>query len=148
MRGTSRNLPRASRSSGQKRLRRRATAGETAGFTLLEVLVALAVLAVALVTLLGLYNRSLRLALHAQKLMTATLLAQEVLSRTQLEGVAAAQITAGDFADLHPGQYPEFRWYRTVRATPLEGFWEVRVGVAWGGREDEACELTLFTPLE
>jgi hypothetical protein len=101
-----------------------------------------------LVTLLGLYNRSLRLALHAQRLMTATLLAQEVLSRTQLEGLAAATVTAGDFTDLHPGQYPEFRWYRAVRATPLEGFWEVRVGVAWGERQDEACELTLFAPLE
>lgn len=119
-----------------------------AGFTLLEVLVAMAVLAVALVTLLGLYNRSLLLTLHAQKLMTATLLAQEILSRTQLEGVAATHHTAGDFTDLHPGQYPEFRWYRTVRTTPLEGFWEVRVGVAWGEREDETCELTLFTPLE
>jgi general secretion pathway protein I len=118
------------------------------GFTLLEVLVAMAVLAVALVSLLGLYNRSLLLTIRAQRLSAATLLVQEMLARTQLEGMDALRVTAGDFADLHPGQYPEFRWYRAVRPTVLEGLWELRVGVSWGEREDETCELTLFTPLE
>jgi prepilin-type N-terminal cleavage/methylation domain-containing protein len=118
------------------------------GFTLLEVLVALVVLAVALVGLLGLYNRSLALTIRAQRLSTATLLAQEMLTRTQLEGLAANRVTSGDFSDLHPGQYPEFRWRRTIRATPLQDLWELRVGVSWGEHSDESCELTLFTPLE
>src|SRR5262249_22878989 len=117
------------------------------GFTLLEVLVAMAVLAVALVSLLGLYNRSLLLTIRAQRLSIATLLVQEMLTRTQLEGMDARRVTAGDFADLHPGQYPEFRWYRAVRPTALEGLWELHVGVSWGEHEDETCELTLFTPL-
>ena len=117
------------------------------GFTLLEVLVAMAVLAVALVSLLGLYNRSLLLTIRAQHLSTATLLVQEMLTRTQLEGLDALRVTAGDFANLHPGQYPEFRWYRAVRPTALEGLWELHVGVSWGEREDETCELILFTPL-
>ncbi len=117
------------------------------GFTLLEVLVAMAVLAVALVSLLGLYNRSLLLTIRAQRLSTATLLAEEMLTRTQIEGMGAMRATAGDFADLHPGQYPGFRWYRTMRPTALDGLWELRVGVSWGEREDETCELTLFTPL-
>src|SRR5262245_66258186 len=93
------------------------------GFTLLEVLVAMAVLAVALVSLLGLYNRSLLLTIRAQRLSTATLLVQEVLTRTQLEGMNALRVTTGDFADFHPGQYPEFRWYRTVHPTALAGLW-------------------------
>jgi general secretion pathway protein I len=118
------------------------------GFTLLEVLVAMAVLAVALVSLLGLYNRSLLLTIHAQRLSTATLLAEEMLTRTHIEGMGDMRATAGDFADLHPGQYSEFRWYRIMRPTALEGLWELRVGVSWGEREDETCELTLFTPLE
>lgn len=117
------------------------------GFTLLEVLVAMAVLAVALVCLLGLHNRSLLLSMRAQRLSTATLLVQEMLTRTQLEGESALRVTAGDFAELHPGQYPEFRWYRTLRPTQLEGLWELRVGVSWGERENETCELTLFAPL-
>src|SRR5215831_554540 len=71
------------------------------GFTLLEVLVAMAVLAVALVSLLGLYSRSLLLTIRAQRLSAATLLVQEMLTRTQLEGMNALRVTAGDFADLH-----------------------------------------------
>ncbi|MGH7962726.1 MAG: type IV pilus modification PilV family protein [Candidatus Binatia bacterium] len=118
------------------------------GFTLLEVLVAMAVLAVALVTLLSLHNRSLLLTIRAQRLGTATLLAQEMLTRTQLEGTEATRQAAGDFADLYPGQYPEFRWYRSVRAAPMRGLWELRVGVSWGTRAEETCELTLFAPLE
>jgi len=119
----------------------------TAGFTLLEVLVALAVLAVALVGLLGLHNRSLLLTSRAERLSTATLLAREVLTRTQLEGQGATKMTRGDFSELHPGQYPEFRWHRTIRPAPVDGLWELRVSVLWGEREDERCELTLFTPL-
>ena len=117
------------------------------GFTLLEVLVALAVLAVALVGLLGLHNRNLLLTARAERLSTATLLAREMLTRTQLEGPESAKMTSGDFSDLHPGRYPEFRWHRTVRPAPIDGLWELRVNVSWGEREDERCELTLFTPL-
>ena len=117
------------------------------GFTLLEVLVALAVLAVALVSLLGLQNRNLLLSVQAERLSTATLLVREMMTRTQLEGPDAARMTSGDFSEFHPGQYPEFRWYRTVQPAPLEGLWELRVGVTWGEREDEQAELTLFTPL-
>ena len=119
----------------------------TAGFTLLEVLVALAVLAVALVGLLGLHNRNLLLTSRAERLSTATLLAREVLTRTQLEGQGSTKMTRGDFSELHPGQYPEFRWHRTIRPAPVDGLLELRVSVLWGEREDERCELTLFTPL-
>jgi general secretion pathway protein I len=117
------------------------------GFTLLEVLVALAVLAVALVSLLGLQNRNLLLSMQAERLSTGTLLVREMLTRTQLEGPEAARVTSGDFAELHPGQYPEFRWHRTVRPAPFDGLWEIQVGVTWGERVDERAELTLFTPL-
>lgn len=120
---------------------------QTSGFTLLEVLVAMAILAVALVSLLGLHNRNLFLTMQADRLNTATLLAREMLTRTQLEGQQASQLTQGDFEELYPGRYPEFRWYRTMRTTPIENLWEIQVGVAWGERASETCELTLFTPL-
>jgi general secretion pathway protein I len=49
----------------------------TAGFTLLEVMVALAIVAIALVPLLRLHLLSLDATMRAQSLTTATLLAQE-----------------------------------------------------------------------
>ena len=128
-------------------LTRTKTPSSTSGFTLLEVLVAMAILAVALVSLLGLHNRNLILTMHADRLNTATLLAREMLTRTQLEGQQASQITQGDFEELYPGRYPEFRWYRTVQTTPIENLWEIQVGVAWGEQTSETCELTLFAPL-
>jgi Tfp pilus assembly protein PilV len=108
----------------------------------------MAVLAVGLVSLLGLYNRSLTSTIHAQRLSIATLLVQEMLTRTQLEGATAMRVTSGDFSELHPGQYSEFRWNRTILPTPLKDLWEFRVSVSWGERSGESCELTLFAPLE
>ena len=120
---------------------------QKAGFTLLEVLVAMAVLAVALVSLVNLHNRNLQLAIRADRMSTATLLAQEIMTRTRLEGLRAQRETAGDFSEFYPDQYPHFRWQRTIQTTPLEGLWELRVRVVWGAGVDEACELTLFTSL-
>lgn len=119
------------------------------GFTLLEVLVALAILAVSLVSLLGLHNYSLALVIREQNLTPALLLAQEMMTRTQLEGLAAAsRRLSGDFETIHPGLYPGFRWQREILPTETDTLWEVRVRVLWGEREGEGCELIYFAPLE
>jgi len=60
------------------------------GFTLLEVLVAVAIVAIALVTFMGLHLRSLDATIRAQDLTTAVLLAQ------------AKMATMGEFPD--PGE--------------------------------------------
>ncbi|MGH7822188.1 MAG: type IV pilus modification PilV family protein, partial [Vicinamibacterales bacterium] len=52
------------------------------GFTLLEVLVAVAIIATALVTLLALHGRNIAIVAYDQRLNRATLLAQGVLTRT------------------------------------------------------------------
>jgi general secretion pathway protein I len=56
--------------------RRAKPQARTAGFTLLEVLVAVAIVAIALVTFMGLHLRSLDATIRAQDLSTAVLLAQ------------------------------------------------------------------------
>jgi general secretion pathway protein I len=87
----------------------------TAGFTLLEVLVAVAIVAIALVTFLGLHLRSLDATIRAQDLTTAVLLAQGKMA------------TMGEFPDTgqEQGKFegPElerFQWATAVTEHTLD----------------------------
>ena len=64
------------------------------GFSLLEVMIALAIVAIALVSLLGLSNRSILVQDRIQKVSRATLLAQQVMSELELN-VNGASSTEG-----------------------------------------------------
>jgi general secretion pathway protein I len=87
----------------------------TAGFTLLEVLVAVAIVAIALVTFMGLHLRSLDATIRAQDLTTAVLLAQGKMA------------TMGEFPDTgeEQGKFegPElerFQWATAVTEHTLD----------------------------
>ena len=97
-----------------RRLKRQAQAN-AAGFTLLEVLVAVAIVAIALVTFMGLHLRSLEATIRAQDLTTAVLLAQ------------AKMATMGEFPDTgeEQGKFegPElerFQWATAVTEHTLD----------------------------
>ena len=86
-----------------------------AGFTLLEVLVAVAIVAIALVTFMGLHLRSLDATIRAQDLSTAVLLAQGKMA------------TMGEFPDTgeEQGKFegPElerFQWATAVTEHRLD----------------------------
>ncbi|HWP35647.1 MAG TPA: type II secretion system minor pseudopilin GspI [Thermodesulfobacteriota bacterium] len=115
-----------------------------AGFTLLEVLVALVVLAVALTALLEAQTLAVRLRSQAQELTLATFLLQDRMTQVLLGPLPEPGTQEGDFGPDYPG----YRWEVTVSDT---GFAttprvrEVRVRVLWGsGRRPEALELTGF----
>src|SRR5512147_1675252 len=101
----------------------RNTAAGESGFTLLEVLLAIALLAIALPILLGLRNFDLDLHARAGELTAATLLAQEKLIETELTGVYPIGEAAGDFSNMPLGAQPPaqptdrgvgYRWKRTI----------------------------------
>ena len=73
--------------------------GNERGFTLLEVVIALGILALALPILLGLRNWDLDLHARAKELTTATILAQEKLIETELGALLPLGETGGDPAD-------------------------------------------------
>jgi general secretion pathway protein I len=86
-----------------------------AGFTLLEVLVAVAIVAIALVTFMGLHLRSLEATIRAQDVTTAVLLAQGKMA------------TMGEFPDTgeEQGKFegPElerFQWATAVTEHTLD----------------------------
>lgn len=127
---------------------------QSEGFTLLEVLLALGILALALPILLGLRNWDLDLYTRADELTTATLLAQEKLLETQVTKAFALGEASGDFRGPPLGYQSlgdtadralNYRWKRTVIPTPLNLVREVKIQVLWPrGNTDEAIEVSTY----
>jgi len=116
---------------------------QRAGFTLLEVMVALAIIAFAIVGLLGLHARNIKIVARDQSLTRATLLARELISQIQFE------VTTNGLGDLGNDQgtfdgYPGYRWERRVMTTGLDEMREVIVRVIWNESTPNACELVYF----
>jgi prepilin-type N-terminal cleavage/methylation domain-containing protein len=107
----------------------------TRGFTLLEVLVAVAVLGLGLVSLLGLHVRNIDLIARDQRVTEATMLARGLMAQVDAEPFPSLGLTEGDFEDDYPERYPELRWEREVLTTPVPDVREVRVRVFRGERE-------------
>ncbi len=114
------------------------------GFTLLEVMVALAIIGIALVTLLSLANRSISLGGKLQKVTQATLLAQEKMTEVELgaqSGGAAEQVGEGVFSE----PFGIYRWRVGLSDTPLASVAQVTVTVAWGNEaKNEAVAIDSF----
>ena len=124
------------------------------GFTLLEVLIAMAILALALPILLGLRNWDLNLQSRAADITAATLLAEEKLIEAELSPVYPVGETTGDFRNPPPGyQSPgdvaaraeRYRWKRIITTTPLPSVREVKIQILWQqGATDEVLEASTY----
>lgn len=124
------------------------------GFTLLEVLIALGILALALPILLGLRNWDLDLHARANELTTATILAQEKLIATELGMLLPVGETGGEFQPTPLGSQataeqtnrpPNYRWKQIVSPTPLPIVKEVKIQVLWPrGTTEEMVEVSTY----
>lgn len=79
------------------------------GFTLLEVLVAVAILGAGLTVLLGAVNRNLIMASQSKNLSIAGLLAQRKLAEVELEGYPEIRQEQGQFEEAS-----EFNWFLSI----------------------------------
>lgn len=114
------------------------------GFTLLEVMVALAIIALTFPLMLSLINRQVGVHLWSERTTIGILLAQEKMVETELGGPPAISYTKGDFGK----RYPSFRWEREVRSTLEEKVREVFVRVVWGiAAHQEEVTLTTYVVL-
>ena len=128
--------------------------GSERGFTLLEVLIALAILALALPILLGLRNWDLDLHARAKDITTATILAQEKLVETELGALLPIGETGGGFLLTPLGSQAtaeitnrpsNYRWKRIVSPTPLPVVREIKVQVLWPrGATEEMVEVSTY----
>lgn len=124
------------------------------GFTLLEVMIAMAILALALPILLGLRNWDLDLHARAGDITAATMLAQEKLVEAELSPIFPIGETSGDFQNPPPGyqalgdianRADKYRWKRIVTTTPLNAVREVKIQIIWQqGNQDETLEVSTY----
>lgn len=114
---------------------------ENKGFTLLEVMVAVGILAFALVTLLGAVNRNIILTSNARNREIAANLANEIITRIEIEGLPEVRQDSGEFE-----KYPGFKWFLSIdpfNLAQLEAQVNiVRVLITWDDGE-EVYEVNL-----
>ena len=112
-----------------------ATSKNNSGFTLLEVMIALTLVAIVFVPLLALRNQNISQTAYARQVLRAEFLANEKLSKLLLEEKPDNGETQGDFGE----RYPDFRWFQAVSETPLPQVKEVKLKVIWkkGDRNEE-----------
>lgn len=107
-------------------------------------MVALAIVAIALVALLGLGNRSIAVNGRLQKITQATLLAQQRMTEVEIEearGAAQALNDEGVFDEPFAG----YRWRVNYEDTPLPNLQMVTITVAWGDEgHNEMVDLNSF----
>jgi len=113
---------------------------DQSGFTLLEVVVALAVLAVALTALLSLRNHDVALQAHARHLVTATALAKDKLEELSRVADADRIQSSGDFGEHYPG----YLWKQQSQPTLAPEWVEMTVTVSWpeGARQEQVVLVT------
>lgn len=111
------------------------------GFTLLEVMISLAIIAIALVIMLGLIQRSILVNQRLQMTTRATLLAKQKLAEIE-KGIQDQN--AGNQGGFAP---PDeiFTWRSSYTPTLIDGVRQIDLRVSWGDEKDnEFVTLTSF----
>jgi general secretion pathway protein I len=113
------------------------------GFTLLEMLIAIGIIAFAFVGLLGLHARNIGMTIRDQNMTRATLLARHKVSEIEFqartEGIEAVSGGSGTFEG-----YPGYAFDVQVEPTELDMVRRVVVRVFWDERYPDACRVVYF----
>ncbi len=130
-----------------------------AGFTLLEVLIATAILGTAVVTLLGLHARNVSMAAEIADRTVAGMLTSQVMTATRIAGFPELGETEGGFTAEREDRFLDtarpddriepygtaeaarFRWQREVLPTALDGLRQVRIAVTDAGSRQVLAEV-------
>jgi general secretion pathway protein I len=115
------------------------------GFTLLEVMIAIAVLAIALMALLALDHQDLQSVIRAQDLSRAAMLAQTLMTQVEIGPFPQTGTRSGDFRSLYQGRFPNFKYQETVaRSSVFPDVHEVKIVVFYGPGFGRRFELVEF----
>ena len=121
---------------------------KSGGFTLLEVLVSMAILATALAAVLRLHSDSMDMVIASRVHTKALELAQYKMTEVELAGIQNVTMLSGDFEE----QAPSYRWELQIEPATMDPWRKVTVIVANRNlREGGRVHLTsylLSAPLE
>jgi len=95
------------------------------GFTLMEVMVAMAILAIALVSIFQLQSQSISMATDSRFMTTAALLAQSKMVEVETQSPLSNKTENGDFVP----DYPQYAWQLIIGDTQLPQFKKIEVTV-------------------
>lgn len=95
------------------------------GFTLVEVLVAMAILSIALVAVFQLQSQSVSMSAEARFATSAALLAQGKMTEIETGNVVSGRNQEGDFGH----DYPQYSWRVDISDTQLPQFKRIEVTV-------------------
>lgn len=117
------------------------------GFTFIEVMVALVIIAIALTSVLGMQSQSVSLAGEARFYTTASLLAQGKMAEIEVKDLETFSSDSGDFGEELPG----YTWRVEVRDVYFDHpenvsdhLKQVNLTVSWGENEFYRYGLRLY----
>ena len=95
------------------------------GFTLMEVMIAMAILAIALVAVFQLLSQSISMSTESRFMTTAALLAQSKMVESEVVTTLTNHKEDGDFGP----DYPQYTWHLEVGDTEIAQFKKIEVTV-------------------
>ena len=95
------------------------------GFTLLEVMLAMAILAISLTAVFQSQSQSISMTGRSRFETTAPLLAQSRMAHIEATSPGDIHPEEGDFGD----DFPDYRWYLTVSETEIEHLKKIEMTV-------------------
>ncbi len=101
------------------------TRNKSKGFTLMEVMIAMAVLAIALVAVYQLQSQSISMATDSRFMTTAALLAQSKMVEIETDSSLSNTSDSGDFGT----DYPQYTWHLEITDTQMPQFKKIQVTV-------------------
>jgi len=98
---------------------------KTSGFTLMEVMIAMAILAIALVVVFQLQSQSISMSTDSRFMTTAALLAQSKMVEVEAASTLTNHKEDGDFGP----DYPQYTWRLEVGDTQLPQFKKIEITI-------------------
>ena len=101
------------------------TRNKASGFTLMEVMIAMTILAIALVAIYQLQSQSISMSTDSRFMTTAALLAQSKMVEAEAGSTLVNHKEDGDFGP----DYSQYSWHLEVGDTQLQQFKKIEVTV-------------------